>query len=324
MKNYTVTRFKNADSNAWNDFLPTARNATFLFDRRFMDYHSDRFSDFSIMVFESGQLVALMPANRKADVFYSHQGLTYGGLVYSTLKLADVIAVFQQILKFLHHEGITKLVYKTLPEIYSEKPSQEMEYAIFLAKADHTRRDVLAVLDLSLKNDLSEVRKRGIKKGEKNQLAIVEDGDFATFWDKILIPNLESRHQASPVHTVEEIELLASRFPKNIRQFNVYHNDEIVAGTTIFVTPHVAHAQYIAANETRSGLGSLDFLFNELIQKVFREKRYFDFGISNEEQGTKLNAGLSYWKESFGASAVVQDFYEIPTGNYRLLDNAII
>jgi hypothetical protein len=29
----------------------------------------------------------------------------------------------------------------------------------------------------------------------------------------------------------------------------------------------------------------------------FSQKKYFDFGSSNEEQGTKLNAGLSLWKE---------------------------
>ncbi len=57
---------------------------------------------------------------------------------------------------------------------------------------------------------------------------------------------------------------------------------------------------------------------------VFKNKKHFDFGISNENLGKKLNNGLSYWKESFGASTIVQDFYEAKTSNYILLDNVII
>jgi hypothetical protein len=45
-----------------------------------------------------------------------------------------------------------------------------------------------------------------------------------------LIPNLSGRHNAEPVHSLEEIARLKELFPDNILQFNVYHNDAIVAG----------------------------------------------------------------------------------------------
>jgi hypothetical protein len=61
-----------------------------------------------------------------------------------------------------------------------------------------------------------------------------------------------------------------------------------------------------------------------LISETFKNKRFFDFGISNENQGRKLNNGLSYWKESFGASTIIQDFYEVKTSNYCLLDTVLI
>jgi hypothetical protein len=59
----------------------------------------------------------------------------------------------------------------------------------------------------------------------------------------------------------------------------------------------VAHGQYISkfgSEET----GSLDFVWL-FTTKEFIGKRYFDFGISNVDQGKKLNEGLTYWKESF-------------------------
>jgi GNAT acetyltransferase-like protein len=324
LKNYKVTRYKNTDAPAWNTFLRTANNATFLLNRNFMDYHADRFSDFSLMIYKEDKLVAVLPANADNQLLFSHQGLTYGGLIYGSLKLQDVILVFREILFFLQQHGFSKLYYKSVPSIYCNKPAQEIDYALFLAKAELVRRDSLSVLDNNRQNEVSDLRKRGIKKGLKNGLVIKEESNFKDFWNNILIPNLESRHQAKPVHSVEEIQLLAEAFPENIRQFNVYYGNDIIAGTTVFETENVVHAQYIAANETRADFGSLDFLFHELIHDTFRGKKYFDFGISNEAQGRKLNSGLSYWKESFGATTVIHDFYEVAAENYILLDDVFI
>ena len=65
----------------WNSFVARARNATFLFDRRYMDYHADRFTDHSIVFRRKGHLAALLPLNIDGDTVWSHQGLTYGGLL---------------------------------------------------------------------------------------------------------------------------------------------------------------------------------------------------------------------------------------------------
>ncbi|AWA31232.1 GNAT family N-acetyltransferase [Flavobacterium magnum] len=324
MKNYTVIRYQTTDAAVWNDFLDQADQASFLFHRNFMDYHADRFLDFSLMIYEGSRLVALLPANAAGNTLYSHQGLTYGGLVYGSLRLHEVIAVFRAVLYFAQQNGFTMLSYKCLPPVYCLKPRQECDYALFLAKARLVRRDTLSVIESNSRYKISALRRRGIKKGVENQLAVREEHSFEAFWNQILIPNLGSRHQTRPVHSLEEIQRLASQFPQSIRHFNVYHQDTLVAGTTIFETPNVAHAQYIAANETRADLGSLDFLFDTLIRGTFREKKFFDFGISNESMGQKLNAGLSYWKESFGATTMVQDFYEVDTAGYVLLDDVLI
>ena len=173
-------------------------------------------------------------------------------------------------------------------------------------------------------NTISTVRKRGIKKAKDHQLIIKEDNDFEAFWNQVLIPNLENRYGKNPVHSLSEIQLLQNNFPDNIRQFNVYYNDKIVAGTTIFETKKVAHAQYISATEQKQELGSLDFLFNELLSNVFKEKPFFDFGISNENRGRNLNKGLLYWKESFGARTITHDFYCIKTNNHNLLNDVLL
>ena len=325
MKNYTVKRYETPNFSDWNAFISKAKNATFLFHRDFMEYHSNRFEDFSLMVYEEEKLVAVLPANRVGATVFSHQGLTYGGLVFQTnIKLSNSIAIFREILNYLNKNKIDKFNLKLIPSIYCNGFSEEIEYSLFLLKGQLIRRDCLSVINLSALNSYSKIRIRGVKKGLVNNLIIKEVNDFDEFWTKILIPNLKHKYDTKPVHNLDEITKLKRLFPKNIRQFNVYDKDEIIAGTTIFESENVAHAQYISGNESKLINGSLDYLYDNLIKVVFKDKKFIDFGISNEDQGKKLNNGLSYWKESFGASIIVHDYYVVETANYFKLDNVII
>ena len=136
-----------------------------------------------------------------------------------------------------------------------------------------------------------------------------------------MIPTLKNKHSVKPVHNLDEIQVLKNRFNKNIRQFNVFHEGKIVAGTTIFQTKNVIHVQYIGSNNKKNTLGSLDFLFYHLITNTFSDHRFFDFGTSNENSGKKINDGLLYWKEGYGARSLIQNFYEIEISSFQKLAN---
>jgi hypothetical protein len=324
VKNYSVKIYQESDYKNWNAFIDKAKNATFLFHRDFMEYHKDRFQDYSLIVLDGEKWVAVLPANRVENEVFSHQGLSYGGLVYNEkVKLASVIEVFKSVLSFLTSNKIEKLQLKLIPSIYHQKPSEEINYALFLVDAQLIRRDTMAVIHLSEKNTLSKLRKRGVQSGISNNLLITEVDYFDDFWTEILIPNLARKHQVKPVHSLQEINKLKALFPKNIRQFNVYENGIIIGGSTIFESQNVVHCQYISGDANKNELGGLDLLHYHLITDVFSSKCIYDFGISNENQGRKLNNGLSYWKESFGASTIVQDFYEMQPINYNLLESVL-
>ena len=325
MKNYTVKRYEANNFNDWNAFISSAKNATFLFNRNFMEYHSDRFEDFSLLIYEEDKLVAVLPANRLETTVYSHQGLTYGGLVYNNkIKLTSVIEIFKAILFFLNTNKIQNFQLKLIPSIYQITPAEEINYALFLSDAKIIRIDSLSVIDLMASFSLSKDRKNGVKKGIENNLEIIEVNDFNEFWNKLLIPNLELKHHSKPVHSLQEISKLKAIFPNNIRQFNVYENGIIIAGTTIFESENVAHSQYISGKKDKNQLGGIDYLHYHLLTEVFKNKRFFDFGISNESNGKKINKGLLYWKESFGASTITPVFFEVETKNYIKLNNYIL
>lgn len=290
-----------------------------------MDYHSDRFQDYSLLIHKAEKLVAVLPANRLGEEVHSHQGLTYGGLIVtSKLKLKDYISLFQEVLRYLEKQGFKTLALKEMPDFYATYPSEEMGYVAQLTQATITRADTAAVIDYAATNTIQYNRLEGVKKAQKQGLVLKEETEFDAFWKHILLPNLAARHDALPTHTLEEIKKLHAKFPENIMQFNVFKESQIVAGATLFVTQTTAHVQYISANSQKQKLGSLDFLFEELINRTFAHKRYFDFGISNENQGTKLNGGLSYWKECFGARTKLHRFYSFNTANHGLLNDVLL
>lgn len=290
-----------------------------------MDYHQDRFKDASLLVFKKNKLVAVFPANQIENLIYSHQGLTYGGMIISSkLKLYSVLEIFKTILEYYDNQGFVNLELKLIPNIYNDFPSDELLYLSFLLEGELIKRDTLSVVSMGNRIKYNKDRVDGVKRAEKNNLVIKDDDKFDEFWNEILIPNLQVKYGAKPVHNLDEIKLLKQRFPNTIKQYNVYQDTKLVAGTTLFITKHVAHSQYISANAEKNTLGSLDFLHDYLLKTVFNNKRYFDFGISNENNGKKINSGLQYWKEGFGARTVVQDFYSIPIANYKKLENVLL
>lgn len=61
-----IHRYTTAYHRDWNDFVSESSNSTFLFLREYMEYHADRFTDYSLLVYDGNKLLALLPANRSA------------------------------------------------------------------------------------------------------------------------------------------------------------------------------------------------------------------------------------------------------------------
>ena len=300
-------------ADAWNDFVAASKNGTFLFQRDYMDYHADRFVDCSLLFYKKGELVAVLPANYKQEelTVYSHGGLTYGGLVLSEkVSVADTMQVMSCAVEWMKLTlGAERWLYKPVPHIYHRIPAEEDLYALFRQEAVLESRGVSSAIAHG-GAPMQELRKRGAKKAANNHVTYVESADLKAFWD-ILEAVLSDRHSCRPVHSLEEMERLKALFPNNIRLFVAQVDGRVVAGTLVYETSMVAHAQYIAASDYGRSIGALDGLFGYLITEVFAEKNYFDFGISTEQGGRYLNEGLAFQKEGFGARAIVYDTYAI-------------
>lgn len=310
---YTVRKYTQENYSVWNDFVAKAKNATFLFHRDFMEYHKDRFEDFSLLVFEDEKLRAILPANKKENAIYSHQGLTYGGLVYlPKLKAEKVELILDEIILFLKENKFETFYYKPIPNFYFSEGNATMDFFLSKRGAILERKEMNLAVNLQAPLKISKSKMKHFRRIENLDLDIFEEENFNPFWKKILEPRLLEKFGVKPVHSKEEMALLKSRFPKNIRQYSAYRNEEIIAGITIFETRNVVKSQYGATSKTGEEFRALDFLFINLIDKYKRKgKHFFDMGIVDEDNESGYNIGLLNQKEELGCSIYNQDFYKI-------------
>jgi hypothetical protein len=307
----SVFQYKPEHKNLWDKFVSNSKNGNFLFYRDYMEYHSNKFTDNSLLFFKNGQPLALLPANIHGAILHSHEGLTFGGVI-SGFNMTTVLMmeIFENLVDYCREHGIRKILYKAIPHIYHLIPAEEDLYALFRHGAKFKYRTVSSSVYLPIKTKYSYNRKRMIKKAKDNGIVVKRNFDFNCFMN--IVENvLMEYHWAKPVHTAEEIKLLAERFPNNIKLFSSFKNEIMLGGVIVYESANVAHSQYGANSNEGRRVGAEDFIFDYLINDYYKDKKYFDFGTSTEKFGQILNTGLIHYKEGFGSTAVAYDCYQL-------------
>ena len=308
-----IVKYDALMASQWDDFVKQSRNGTFLHCRGYMDYHSDRFKDCSLVAMHEGKVCALLPANIDGDTLYSHRGLTYGGWIVP-LKHFDttvMIEVMDAAVAWMKANGIQHLVYKAVPHIYHRYPCEEDLYALFRHHATLSETNISTTIDLTCPLPLDRGNKSGANAARKAGIMVGASDDWLAYW-QLLSSLLDERYDTRPVHTLEEIQLLHSRFPENIRLYTATLDGELLAGVVMYLSMPVAHCQYIGASPRGKESKALTLLFDYLIQESTRMGyRYFDFGISNEDHGRYLNEGLVRQKCRLGGRGIVYNTFEI-------------
>lgn len=315
-----IRPYESRDAELWDRFCEQVPNSSLLHTRRYLSYHGDRFVDESrIIEDEKGRVVGLFPAAQDPDdhvCTVSHPGVTYGGIVHGgRLSGARMLQAFDVLTKDYAIKGYHRLVYKAMPYIYHRAPAQDDLYALFRLDARRYRCDLSTAVNLHNRLPKSERRHRALRKAEKAGVVVREGIEHIEPLWRVLRENLTRKHGARPVHDEKEIQLLADYFPERIRILTGWCDGELVAGTVIYVSGPVHHTQYIASSLRGQSVSALDAVFENSIAQARKEgASWFDFGISNEQQGRYLNDGLYTFKSEFGGGGIVHEFYEIKLG----------
>lgn len=319
----SIHKYEPSNAEDWDAFCTRTNQGTFLHTRRFLSYHEKRFLDRSLVLRKKDLIVGLLPAAEKpgdSKTVVSHPGITYGGLLHTGKVMGEVSSkVFESVFKHYAQMGYNQFIYKAVPRIYHNVPCDDDLYAMYRLGAQRVRCDLSSAINLANRLPISSRRKRSFIKAKKAGV-VIESGShlLKSMWE-ILKKNLKQKHDAKPVHTIDEITHLAALFPENIYCSCAIVGSEVVSGIITFETETCMHAQYIASNEIGYSISALDALFDFLISySSKRKKQWFDFGISNENEGMLLNDGLYKFKCEFGGGGIVHEHYKINLTKYNI------
>ena len=176
----------------------------------------------------------------------------------------------------------------------------------------------LAECSISTTIDLDEPlpfdrgNKRNVNLASRSGVVVEMSDDWQQYW-QLLDDRLMERYESHPVHSLDEIKLLVTRFPDHIKLYTAKAGDELLAGVVMyFFGNEVAHCQYIASSNRGRKLKALPLLFYNLINEASVSGfRYFDFGTSNEDGGRYLNEGVVMQKCRLGGRGIVYNTFVI-------------
>ena len=97
---------------------------------------------------------------------------------------------------------------------------------------------------------------------------------------------------------------LKRRFPDEIRFLAAFIDEKMVAGTMVFEFKKYkcAHTQYLAADPEYNKLSPMSYIYYKTAELYYNRRfKKLSWGISTEENGAKINMGLTSNKEEYGS-----------------------
>ncbi len=296
-----IKKYQKDDLAQWNLFIENSLNGTFLLDREFMEYHSDRFTDHSLMIFDENILICCIPAHEVDKKWFSHRGLTYGGLIFKEVKKGnEIVEVLNAITKYLKTNNFNSCEFNLSPPIYNDAHDEILETLISNGFEITRTFDNMHVM-LEDRSTVSSKKTAGYRNGTFSDLVFSTTASIEVFYNEVLVPSLKSRHAAAPVHTLKELEKLKENFSDEIIVHAVYQNNQMISGVLFFIKDNIVKSQYAASTQQGFKMRAMDFLYIESMQYFNTAgKKIMDYGTANNPDGSIIS-GLKRFKKELGA-----------------------
>lgn len=311
-----LVKFSEDVEDLWEQLCLGSVNGTFLHSRRFLSYHGGRFKDSSFIVLNKGKPVGLIAAAESPgdpSTVISHPGLTYGGIVHNgNLNPALIAETFVRSAEVLLNRGVHFLVYKPIPFMYQQVPTEDDEYVLFnSASASIISANLNAVVCMWPEDNSTPIKRPNLKKATMPTIEVNNYDLLDNYYD-VLIQNLDLRHGVAPIHSLDELRLLSGLFPGEIGLYFACEGDQVLGGIVVFKTPRCWHVQYTARSERGSVVEAVAYAVNRALSDARRSGATFlSLGISNDRLTSQLNDSLHSFKRKFGAGGVVQKTWKI-------------
>ena len=320
---WRVERYRSEHAPVWEAAVVASGNGPFLLRRSYLDYHADRFEDFSWLIWRGDVLRALFVAGRgwaaagaAQDLLVAHPGLPYGGLVYALpLTYQELGGIMTELRAAWRAAGFRQLLIRPVPRAFCRRPSDALAYWLHEQGAGLSQRGLNSVIDLTLPLRAGKSRRNNLRLARRHGLAVDASQDYAAFW-AILTENLARRHGARPVHMLAEITYLQQHNPAHISLYVARIGPEMVAGVVLYhdAGQGFAHTQYIASSALGQQTGAVDAVL-AYVTEWCAAAGYQRLSLGTSMPGGVLSAGLLSQKEGAGAVGEVQDTYLLELGD---------
>ncbi len=319
-----IRLFEPQQSERWDAFVQESYNGTLFHERRFLSYHPpERFHDASLMFYRDGRLLAVLPAARRPGdaepLLVSHPGASFGGPVMrkgASLKETDELV--RALIRWAGQNGYVGIDLTLPPAVYLKAPGNYLDFCLYKQGFRYRKREMSSVVPLPAGESevlpmFSPQARRAVRKAQKSDVLVTLSDDYAAFY-RILERNLRLRHNVTPTHTLEELEMLVRLYPERIHLYAAQAEQRMIAGLVMFdATPQTTLAFYISHDQDFQQYRAVNLLFYEVFCRYVRAGyRYLDFGLFSVDM--EPNWGLARFKEGFGALGVFRDSFVLKLG----------
>lgn len=317
---FEILQYNSNLEKRWDDFvMEESVNGIFLQTRRFLNYHPEgRFRDASFLVALSGIIVSAFPGVLTEDgVWISHPGSTFGGPVvsryfYTVERLSRIVDSAESYLKTICRRAILR----PTSDLFARESSALLQYV--LEHKGYSRQSELSSVcslhaDRDPLKDCDTKCRNVFRKSVPFNLIYrdMADSEIPEFYQFLCVS--KAKHNAKPVHTVEELlDLRHNRIPEEVSFKSLWMGDTYVAGMMMFDfrQTNVRHVQYLAPNYGITLFQPTTAMNVSVMREAAKEGiSKFSWGISTEDCGEYLNIPLAKFKESFGARSALNLLY---------------
>jgi len=240
-------------------------------------------------------LIGVIPGTGKNNSWYSHRGLTFGGIISNQTDLYTQLSLISKLNYFLKENNYNESIITLPSDSFYSQSSPTWFYAYTQNLYKLVRTDINQFIPT---NSLLPSKKiTNAKSAERKGAVFSLDIKYAEEVFKIIQDNLRSKYGNDPVHSFFEINMLSNKFLDEIKICSVIVDDEILAGAIVFESKSSLHIQYIGATQNGKKIRAQDFLIYKL--KNLSPSKILSFGKSTSGEQAIINMNLFNFKNEF-------------------------
>ncbi|MDP8241356.1 MAG: GNAT family N-acetyltransferase [Candidatus Hatepunaea meridiana] len=308
----------------WEDFLPSAVNATIFHSQRFLAYHPlDRFKQHWIGFRQKGNLIGIFVGAELDEsgekVLVSHPGASYGGPAWSRkLRYHQLENLITSLVDYARDRGFKQIKMTPPPIIYNRDNDQSLDFALKRNGFNIIRNELTQAVRLDfdeakLLDSFVNKTRTAYRKAVKEELVfrVITNPtavEFDRFWE-ILVENRQGLGVV-PAHSRHEIERLHNLIPDELMLAVIEHKGRIVTTIWNFICNKYTVLEFYMAHEASAQiLRPVPFItYHTLLWAKKQGFKWLDFGISSIWGDPTW--GLLKFKENFNARHFLRLTYQ--------------